>query len=138
MRRFFEAALTLFVAAVVVFFLIHLVPGDPAQAVLGEKATPEAIAVIRKELGLDRPLSEQLVSYLTRLTHGDLGRSIRSGQPVLQEVKDRLPATLELALLAMVFSILGGITLGMFAAKRPGSWMDLFLGGFSTKSFLVM
>jgi len=130
-KRIWEGAATLFVAAIAVFFLVHLVPGDPAQIVLGEKATPEAIQAIRKELGLDRPLYEQLGQYLSRLAKGDLGRSIRTGQSVTEEIRDRFPATLELSLISLILSAIVGILLGMFAAKKPGGLFDLFLGGVS-------
>lgn len=130
-RKLLESLMTLGLAAIVVFFMIHLVPGDPAQVMLGEKATPAAIASIRKELGLDRPLIQQLGGYLQRLATGDLGRSIRSGRTVMDEVKSRLPATLELSLCALVISVVLGILLGMFAARKPGGWVDLFLGSLS-------
>jgi len=130
-KQIIHALITLAFAAVAVFFLIHLVPGDPAQAMLGEKATPEAIEAIREELGLDRPLLSQLGSFLGRLMQGDLGNSIRSGQPVIVEIKDRLPATIELSVFALLISAILGILLGMAAARKPGGLLDILLGGFA-------
>ncbi len=131
LRTLLQALVTLGLAVVAVFFLIHLVPGDPAQIVLGEKATPQAIESIRKELGLDRPLAYQLGSYISRLASGDLGLSIRTGREVSAEILDRLPATLELSIVSLILSALIGILLGAFAAKRPGGFVDLLLGGIS-------
>src|SRR4051812_363447 len=121
-----ENLFTILLAVIAVFFLVHLVPGDPAQVMLGEKATPEAIATVRQELGLDRPILEQLGSFFVRLSQGDLGRSIRSGHPVLEEVSARLPATAELSIAALLIALVVGILLGMLAAKKPGGLMDLF------------
>lgn len=131
MKWFFEFFLTLLIASLIVFSLIHFVPGDPAQAILGEKATPEAIEAIRHELGLNDPLPEQLLHWWGRLLQGDLGRSIRTGHPVINEIKDRLPATIELSLLALFFATFIGIGFGMCAARKPGGLLDLCLGSFS-------
>ncbi|MBN8555347.1 MAG: ABC transporter permease [Deltaproteobacteria bacterium] len=128
LQRLFESLLTLFLALIAVFFLIHLVPGDPAQVMLGEKASPEAIAAIRTELGLNDPLPKQLIHFVGRVFQGDLGKSIRSGHPVLEEIRARLPATIELAVVALIFSIVFGVLLGMFAARKPGGIVDLCLG----------
>jgi len=130
-RRLIEAAITMFIAIVAVFFMIHLVPGDPAQTMLGEKATPEAIAAIRSDLGLDQPLLIQLGNFFKRFAHGDWGRSIRSGRPVLDELRERTPATLELSVLSLMISVVVGILLGIFAARKPGGWTDFILGAIS-------
>ncbi len=127
MRKILEAALGIGVASILVFFILHLVPGDPAQVMLGEKATPQAIESFRKELGLDRPLYQQLGSYLVRLSQGDLGKSIRSGRAVFEEIQSRLPATIELALVAMFIATFFGIALGSLAAVKPGGLLDLSL-----------
>ncbi|MDB5038496.1 MAG: ABC-type transporter, integral rane subunit [Bacteriovoracaceae bacterium] len=131
LKIIFENVLTIFLAVIAVFFLVHLVPGDPAQVMLGERATPEAIESIRKELGLDKPMLTQLGSFFVRLSEGDLGRSIRSGHRVIDEVKTRLPATIELSVLSLFIALVIGVLLGMLAAKKPGGLMDLFLGAFS-------
>ncbi len=130
-RILIENVITVFFAVIAVFFMIQLVPGDPAQLVLGEKATPEAIEKVRVELGLDKPVVHQLGDYFKRLAQGNLGSSIRSGHPVLDEISTRLPATIELALSALFIATIFGILLGMLAARHPGGWVDLFLGAFS-------
>ena len=130
-RKLFESLITLTFAAIAVFFLIHLIPGDPAQAMLGEKATPEAIETIRKDLGLDQSLPKQLAVFFGRLGQGDLGTSIRSGRPVMDEVRDRLPATIELSVIALFLAAFMGIFLGLMAARKPGGIVDLILGGIS-------
>ena len=91
--------------ATLVFALIHLIPGDPAQAMLGEDAAEEDVAALRTRLGLDRPLIEQYGSFLGSAVGGDLGTSLRTSEPVTQAIIDRLPATLELAAAAMLVAI---------------------------------
>jgi peptide/nickel transport system permease protein len=110
--------------SILVFGWIHLLPGSPAEALLGEHATPEAVAQIRHQYGLDKPLYVQYWRYLDTTIHGDLGTSIASTRTVTYELRHRFPATVELALAAMVFAILVGLPLGFFAAKRYGSWFD--------------
>lgn len=131
MKKVLEVILGVFAAVILVFFIIHLVPGDPAQVMLGEKATPQAIESFRKELGLDRPLYQQLGSFLVRLSQGDMGKSIRSGQPVFDEIRSRLPATIELSLSAMFIAVVFGILLGGLAAMKPGGLFDFGLMSFS-------
>jgi peptide/nickel transport system permease protein len=114
------------------FLLVHLVPGDPAVAFLGERATPEAVAALRTELGLDRSLPIQMSRYASRLLlHGDLGISLRTRNPVAGDLRRAFPATLELALAAMLLACLVGIPLGVTAALKPGSWRDLAASAFS-------
>lgn len=127
MKKLFEVLSGLLAAVILVFFIIHLIPGDPAQVMLGEKATPQAIESFRKELGLDRPLYQQFGSFMGRLAQGDLGKSIRSGNPVMEEIKARLPATIELSFVAMVIAIVAGIILGALAAMKPGGAFDFIL-----------
>jgi peptide/nickel transport system permease protein len=110
--------------SILVFGWIRLLPGSPAQALLGERATPETIAQIRHQLKLDRPLYEQYWGYLDTLVHFDLGTSIRSQRSVAYEIGNRFPATAELALAAMIFAVSLGIPLGFLAAKRYGSIFD--------------
>ena len=93
--------------ATLVFSLMHLVPGDPAQAMLGDGASPQGIAELRASLGLDRPLASQYAAFLRQALAGDLGRSFRTGQPVTEMIAERVPATAELALAAMTVAILG-------------------------------
>ncbi|PWU24645.1 MAG: peptide ABC transporter permease [Candidatus Rokuibacteriota bacterium] len=110
--------------SILVFGWIHLLPGSPAEALLGEHATPEAIAQIRHQYGLDQPMYVQYWHYLDTLLHGNLGTSIASTRTVTYELQHRFPATVELAFAAMFFATLVGIPLGYFAAKRYGTWFD--------------
>src|SRR5437879_1228734 len=106
--------------SILIFLWIHALPGGPAQALLGERATPATIKQIRHQLHLDRPIYEQYWGYLQTLFHGDLGTSINSRRTVTFEIGQRFPATVELGLSAMFFAILFGIPLGFFAAKKYG------------------
>ena len=110
--------------ATLVFSLIHLVPGDPAQAMLGDGASPRDIAELRTNLGLDRPLTAQYATFLRHAVTGDLGTSFRTGQPVTQMIAERVPATAELALAAMTVAILLALPLGIIAAVRKNTFVD--------------
>jgi len=126
--------------ATLVFALIHLIPGDPAQAMLGETASEQDVQALRERLGLDRPLVEQYGAFLAGIARGDLGTSLRTNEPVATAVLDRLPATLELAAAAMVVSIGAAIPLGIIAAVRRGTFVDhlattLALTGISIPNF---
>ena len=115
---------TLLGVSVLAFLLIHMVPGDPAVVMLGERTTPEAVAELRKEMGLDRPLPVQYWRFLSNFLQGDLGRSIKTRERVIVEIGDRFPATIELASAAMLLAILVGVPAGVMAARRRGSWID--------------
>jgi len=110
--------------ATLVFSLIHFVPGDPAQAMLGDGASPQDIAELRANLGLDRPLPAQYVSFLHGALSGDLGTSFRTGQPVTRMIAERVPATAELALAAMTVAVLLAIPLGIVAAVWKNTAAD--------------
>ena len=110
--------------ATLVFALIHFIPGDPAQAMLGETAAEEDVQALRQRLGLDRPLVEQYGLFLGGAVRGDLGVSLRTNEPVAQAIVDRLPATLELAAAAMLVAIGFAIPLGIIAAVRRGTLVD--------------
>lgn len=110
--------------SILVFLWIRALPGSPATALLGERATPQAVAAIRKQYGLDKPLYEQYFSYLKTVKDLEFGNSITTRRPVVDEFKQRFPATIELALAAMMFSIGLGIPLGFLAAKGYGGWLD--------------
>jgi len=107
-----------------VFFLVHLIPGDPVEVMLGEQAQAADKEMLRHELHLDRPLMEQYRLYLTGLTRGDLGRSIHSRKPVLTIVTHRFPATLLLTLAAMIVAILIAIPIGILSATKQYSLLD--------------
>lgn len=110
--------------ATLVFALIHLIPGDPAQAMLGETAAEEDVQALRERLGLDRPLLEQYGRFLGGAVRGDLGTSLRTNEPVATAVVDRLPATMELAAAAMVIAIGAALPLGIIAAVGRGTVVD--------------
>ena len=109
---------------VITFVLTRALPGDPAAYFAGGAATAEAVEQVRAQLGLDRPLVEQFWRYLGALARGDLGLSLTTGQPVLQELLSRLPASLEMVLLALLLACAVALPLGVLAATRPGSWID--------------
>lgn len=108
----------------VVFGAVHLLPGDPVYAMLGSMARTETVEARRHELGFDRPLHEQYIRYLAGLLQGDLGDSLRTGQPVLEDLKMRFPATLELIILGMSIAVVVGIAVGVMTAWRPGGFVD--------------
>jgi len=118
------AAITLLGVSLVVFLLLHLLPGDPARIIAGLLASEEDVAHLRTELGLDQPLVLQYLNFLGNLLHGDLGHSVRTRQPVLDEVLARLPATIQLAVISMVVAGWLGILAGVVAATRPDSLFD--------------
>jgi peptide/nickel transport system permease protein len=107
-----------------VFLFIRALPGDPAGAILGERATPEALERVRQALGLDRPLIEQYLAYLAGIARLDLGHSFITNRNVSDDFLQRFPATIELTLAAMTFAVGIGIPLGMYTAKRHGTWSD--------------
>lgn len=109
---------------VVGFLLVHLAPGDPILALAGESGDAAYYAEMRARYGLDRPLADQLLTYLGRLVQGDLGTSAIQKQPVSDVILDRLPNTLLLAGTALVVSTVGGVIAGVWAASRPGAWRD--------------
>ncbi len=108
----------------VVFGFLHLIPGDPAVVLLGERATPEQVAALRQQLGLNQPLLWQYGAFLDRLLHLDFGTSILSGIAVIDEIRSRWPATFELSLAAMAIAISVGIPLGAIAAVGQRTWVD--------------
>ena len=122
--RVLQAIPTVFGIVVVTFLLTRALPGDPAAYFAGASATPESIAEIRARLGLDRPLPVQFAGYVADLARGDLGQSISTGQPVATELLRRLPASLELTLTALAFSVAIALPLGVLAAVRQDTWVD--------------
>jgi peptide/nickel transport system permease protein len=109
---------------IVTFLLTRALPGDPAVYFAGPAATEQAVAEIRHSLGLDRSLPAQFLIYVEDLAHGRLGNSLSTGQPVLQELLTRLPASIELTVLALLLSVAIAVPLGVTAAQRPNSWVD--------------
>jgi ABC-type dipeptide/oligopeptide/nickel transport system permease component len=126
--------------ATLVFSLIHMIPGDPAQAMLGEAAPQADVEELRHRLGLDRPLLEQYGIFLQGMMKGDLGTSLRTGQPVTEQIVERMPATFELAAAAMVVAVAFAMPLGIIAAVRRGTAIDhaamtVSLAGVSVPNF---
>ncbi|BBL79776.1 peptide ABC transporter permease [Rubrobacter xylanophilus] len=114
----------LFGVSVIVFFMVRAIPGDPAQILLGQQATPEQVERLREQLGLNEDPLTQYVIFLRDALTGDLGESIVTGRPVTVELLDRFPATLELTLAALLFAVAVGIPVGVLAAVRQYSWID--------------
>ncbi|OKH36630.1 peptide ABC transporter permease [[Phormidium ambiguum] IAM M-71] len=110
-----------------VFTLLHLIPGDPAVVLLGERATPEQIESLRQQLGLNQPLPIQYFNFLFNVIRFDFGKSIISGIPIIDEIKTRWPATFELSVASMLIALILGIPAGIFAAIRKNTWLDNLL-----------
>ncbi|HET7027483.1 MAG TPA: ABC transporter permease [Candidatus Limnocylindrales bacterium] len=123
-RRLLAAIPVLLGLSVVLFAFVHLLPGDPVAALLGQHATPELTAQIREQLGLNKPLYEQYVIYLGQLLSGDLGKSVINNRSVVSELALRFPGTIELTGAALVFAIGLGIPLGRLAARHAQGWTD--------------
>jgi peptide/nickel transport system permease protein len=123
-KRFLTIVPVLVGVSLIVFGFIHLIPGDPAVTMLGERATPERVAEIRTQLGLDRPLYAQYLIYVGKILRGDLGASILRGDPVLHDLAKRFPATVELALSAIAVAVLIGVPMGIVAAVWRNSLFD--------------
>ncbi len=128
---------TLWGVVTIVFLLIHLTPGDPAMAILGPYATEEGIQELRKSLELDQPLAIQYLHYLERLVHGDMGRSLVTEEPVLEETLRLFPLTIQLAFAGVLLSILIGIPVGVISAVRRNSFLDYFLRSLSIAGISV-
>ena len=125
-RRLALTIPTLFGVLVVTFLLLNVIPGDPVQEMVGERADSATIARLRAELRLDDPLPVQFGHYLWGVVRGDLGRSYITRRPIARDLAERFPKTAQLALTAMLFAALSGITLGVLAAVRPGGLVDRF------------
>ena len=140
LRRVALSIPILLLVSIMVFSLIHLIPGDPVTVMLGQEATPEVKQALRHELGLDQPLVIQYFVWLGRVVRGDLGRSLVDRTSVLDQIRLRLPATIELAIGAFLIALLIAIPAGVLSATRRGSVVDhastvLALGGLSLPSF---
>jgi len=131
LRRVLLLVPTLLGVATLVFFFIHWIPGDPIDVMLGENAAAVDRERLRQALGLDQPLWQQYVSFVTRAARGDLGRSLSSGAPVAALVAERLPLTLGLALAAAIVALAIAIPLGTLSARHRGRWIDAAATGFA-------
>lgn len=125
MSRVLSFFIVVFGVLSLTFLLIHLVPGDPVEVMLGESASAADREALRTELGLDQPLLTQFSTYLHKLTQGDLGQSIHTKEPIIDLFKKRYPNSIKLALLAMLIGIAIGVPLGVYAALKAGHWQDL-------------
>ncbi len=123
-KRFLTIIPVLFGVSVLVFAFIRLIPGDPAVTMLGERATPERVAAVREQLGLNKPIHEQYLIYMSKVLRGDLGTSILRGDPVTKDILRRFPATVELATAAILVAIIVGIPAGVVSAIRRNSSFD--------------
>ncbi|MDR6124816.1 peptide/nickel transport system permease protein [Bacillus sp. SLBN-46] len=123
-RRVFSLVPVLFGMTLIVFAIIHAIPGNPAQVILGQRATKEAIATLTEQLGLNRPWYIQYGDYINALLHGDLGISLRTRGPINAEVWPYLAATLELSIVAMLIAIIIGVNAGIISAWFSRSWFD--------------
>jgi ABC-type dipeptide/oligopeptide/nickel transport system permease component len=131
---------TLFGLILIVFFLSRAIPANPIMVLVGASATPEQIKEMKGRYGFDQPVHVQFLRYLEKFSRGDLGYSLRSTRPVMDELKRRLPPTLELVISALLISVLLGVPVGILSALRRNSWLDHFLrfftiGGVAVPSF---
>lgn len=124
LRRVIQAISLLFLASMVVFLLIHVPPGDPVRLMMGEQSSDEKVEAVRASMGLDKPLPQQYLIFLSRLVQGNLGTSIRATRPVSELVGFALPATLELTGTTVLIALLIGIPVGIIAGLRPGGLFD--------------
>lgn len=131
LRRFLGGLVVLWLVSVLAFLLVYLVPGDAADVAAGENASPEQVAEIRAQLGLDRPILAQYLTWTGDLLTGDLGNSLFSGTPVLELMLHVAPVTLSLTAVALTVAVLLGVSLGSLAASRRGSWLDGVVTSFS-------
>jgi peptide/nickel transport system permease protein len=125
LRRIVGIAAVMIGVSVITFAISHVIPTDPVAAALGDHASDEQIAAFRAEYHLDRPLPEQYITYITGIVHGDLGKSIRTRRPVVDDLVDSFPATLELSFTALLVSIVVGIPAGLWSAISRGRLPDL-------------
>ena len=123
-RRLAFASVTLFAVLTLVFVLVRIVPGDPAQLILGDQASREAVDALRHRLGLDLPLLQQYTAFLLGARRGDWGVSMVSGQPVIGEVLRVLPWTIELTVLSLILGIVIGVPAGVYAAIHRNRFID--------------
>lgn len=123
--RLFGFFTVIFGVLVLTFLLIHLVPGDPVEVMLGDSASVTDREALREQLGLNQPLITQFGIYLNKLAHGDLGQSIHTKTPIIDLFKTRYPASIKLALLSMIIGLVVGVPLGVYAALKAGHWQDV-------------
>ena len=124
LRRAIATIPVVVLISLLVFLLIHAAPGDPAELLLSDEASPQDIADARRRWGLDQPVHVQYLRFLANVLSGDLGTSFRFADPVIDLIGERLPATIELALASLLIALVLGIPLGVWAGAKPNSWAD--------------
>ena len=142
LKRLFGLLPTLLIVAVLVFLFVHMLPGDPARLAAGPDADPQTVALVRQDLGLDKPLPAQFADFFGRMLHGDFGTSLRSKRAVSTEIADRFMPTLLLTLTSMVWSVLIGMAIGIGSAVFRNQWPDrvgmtLAVSGISFPAFAL-
>ena len=142
LKRLLGLLPTLLIVAVLVFLFVHLLPGDPARLAAGTDASPETVALVRQDLGLDKPLPQQFLRYFGNMLHGDFGRSLRSRRPVSTEIAERFMPTLLLTLASMVWAVAFGLVVGIVSAVYRNRWPDrigmtLAVSGISFPAFAL-
>lgn len=140
LRRLLLAIPVVILVTIMVFSLMHLLPGDPATVILGQEATPQAVSALREQLGLNQPIIVQYLTWLWRVLHGDLGRSLVDNTPVSKLILQRLPVSLELTFGTFLIATIIAIPAGILSAARRGTWIDysstaFALGGMSIPHF---
>lgn len=131
-RRVGGGLLVLWLVSLITFLMVQLIPGDPAEVIAGDNATVADVDRIREQLGLDRPVVEQYVSWLGGVLHGDLGESLFTGRPVTTTILDAAPPTLALAITAIVLAVIIGVSAGTIAGLRQGTWLDRLISTIAT------
>ena len=137
LRRLLQMIPVLILVSIVIFAIIHLIPGNPAEIMAGPNATDEQLAALKQQYGLDQALWIQYFLWLKHVLRGDLGVSFINGYPVGKLILQRIPATIELALAAAIIGLVISFPLGILSSLKPGSWLDLFTTLFSALSFAV-
>jgi peptide/nickel transport system permease protein len=137
LRRLVEAVPVVFLSTAIVFLILHLVPGDPAVTIAGSDARPDTIALIRAELGLDRPLPVQYALWIGRVVQGDLGRSYTNKLPVADQIRQRIPATLELTFAALFLALAFAIPTGIWAAVRDRTAADWIISSLNALAIAI-
>ena len=123
-KRLIQSAFVMLGVSILVFILAHSMPGGPAIMILGQDATPEQIAIVEKKLGLDRPITVQYVEWLSKTIRGDFGNSYQDNRPILPDLLDRMPATIELVIASMLIAIAIGVPIGIASAVKRNSFVD--------------
>ncbi|MCU1478705.1 MAG: transporter permease [Subtercola sp.] len=137
LRRLLLTIPILIGTSIIVFAILRLIPGDPAAAILGSNATPDMIVQVRSQLGLDQPIYQQFVTWITGIVQGDFGHDYITNQSITEELAVRLPVTLELAAFAFILALLFAVPLGVISAVRQGGWLDRAVRAFAVFTIAI-